>query len=126
MDDQQQGFLDFTDPPPTGDQLKAQGMALVLSRTPSQVYRDHLIAALQSFPTGARITVEDLTEIVGRPEKYGASYNCVGAIIHGMATKGLISKTGRMVKPARPERHSADIPEWEVLPETLLTGELRR
>ena len=98
----------------TGDERKAQAMDAVISKSPAQIYKGHLESALFEFPPRSRFTVEQLTGIVGRPPE-GVHYNAVGAIINGMATRGLIRKTGRMVKAIRPGMHATEIAEWELV-----------
>lgn len=104
----------FSGAPPTGDELKEEGTNKALSKEASQIYRDKLVDTLKVFPAGRRITVEQLTGIVGRPPE-GVSVNAVGAAVNFMAKRGMIRKTGKMLKPGRKERHSNLIPEWEVV-----------
>jgi len=103
----------FNAQPPTGDELKEDGIAKVSSKEASRHYRNGLVETLKCFPVGSRITSEQLTGIYGRPPE-GVSVNAVGAAINFMAKRGMICKTGRMLKPGRKERHSNLIPEWEV------------
>lgn len=112
------------DPDATGDERKENAMAAVLGKKPSQIYKGHLEAALFQFPPRSRFTVEQLTGFAGRPPE-GVHYNAVGAIVNGMATRGLIRKTGRMVKASRPGMHATELAEWELVkyPER---GESRR
>lgn len=97
-----------------GDQLKEEGMQKALRKEAAQHYRDEMIKALKKFPLKTVITVERLTEIVGRPPK-GVSSAVIGAAVNTMAKRGLIRQTGHWVKPERKERHSSKVPEWEVL-----------
>lgn len=98
----------------TGDQLRDEGIDKTLSKEASRLYRDKLIETLKVFPVRSRITVERLTGIVGRPPE-GVSNNAIGAAVNAMAKRGLIRRTGVMLKPGRKERHSNLIPEWEVV-----------
>lgn len=104
----------FSGLPITGDELKEQGMQATLSKKPSQIYRDRLTEALKVFPVRSRISADQLTGIVGRPPE-GVHPSAVGAIINGMAKRGLIRKTGKPIKTARKERHSGENAEWEVV-----------
>lgn len=104
----------FSGPPVTGDQLRDEGINKTLSKEASQIYRDKLIDTLKVFPVRSRITVERLTGIVGRPPE-GVSNNVIGAAVNAMAKRGLIRRTGVMLKPSRKERHSNLIPEWEIV-----------
>ena len=104
----------FSGQPITGEELKEEGIAKVKRKEETRKYGAHLQDALKCFPPRSRITVEQLTGIVGRPPE-GVSPNAVGAIIHGMAKRGLIRKTGRMIKCIRKERHAGECPEWEIV-----------
>lgn len=97
----------------TGEELKDQAMHAVLDHTEPS-YKSLLEGALLSFPAGRRITVEDLTRVVGRPPA-GTHFNAVGAIVNAMARRGLIRKTGRMIKAERPGMHATELAEWEVV-----------
>lgn len=129
-----QGFIDFADTdrrevnskwrppevgifsglPITGDELKEEGIKKVLDKKPSQVYRDRLTDALKNFPVRSRISVDQLTGLVGRPPQ-GVHPSAVGAIINGMAKRGLIRKTGKPIQTTRKERHASPNAEWEVV-----------
>ncbi len=102
------------DPDATGEERKEEAMAAVVEKRPAQIYKEHLESALFAFAHGSRFTVEQLTGIIGRPPE-GVHYNAVGAIVNGMATRGLIRKTGRMVKSIRPGMHATEIAEWELV-----------
>lgn len=104
----------FSGPPVTGDELKEEGMSVVMRKKAARQYRDMLVDALKVFPVRSRITVENLTGIVGRPPE-GISVNSVGPAISYMLRHGLISPTGRMLKPGRKERHANPIREYEIL-----------
>lgn len=98
----------------TGDERKESALAGVLRKTPAQIYKGHLEAALFQFPLFSRFTVEQLTGFAGRPPA-GVHFNAVGAIVNGMAVRGLIRKTGRMVKASRPGMHATELAEWELV-----------
>jgi len=104
----------FSGPQVTGDALKTEGMDKTLSKEQSKLYRDKLTDTLKVFPVRTRITIEQLTGIVGRPPE-GVSNNAIGAAVNSMAKKGLIRETGRRIKAGRKERHSGDVREWEVV-----------
>lgn len=104
----------FAGNPVTGDELKDEGMSKALKKEAAQLYRDHFVEALKTFPVRFRLTAEQLTAIAGRPPE-GVSDNAVGAIMAGMSKRGLIRKTGKMLKPGRKERHSNLLPEWIVV-----------
>jgi hypothetical protein len=102
------------DPDLTGEERKQAALAAVVEKSPAQTYKENLESALFSFAHGARFTAEQLTGIIGRPPE-GVHFNAVGAIVNGMATRGLIRKTGRMVKSIRPGMHSTELAEWELV-----------
>src|SRR5438105_4045576 len=78
----------------TGPQLRDEATQKVLAKKAAQLYKGHLEFALFSFRVNDTFTIENLTAIVGRPPE-GVHFNSVGAIVRGMATRGLIEKTGR-------------------------------
>lgn len=96
----------------TGEELKEQGMARAVQAV-SPTYRALLQDALLLFPIGRRITAEHLTKIAGRPPD--DRFNSVGGIVAGMAKRGLLRKTGRMIKAERPGMHATELAEWEVI-----------
>src|SRR5437588_116053 len=98
----------------TGPQLRDAAMQKVLAKKPSQIYKGHLEWALFSFTVGSLFTVEQLTAIAGRPPE-GVHFNSVGAIVRGMATRGLIEKTGRMIQATRSIMHATELAEWRLL-----------
>lgn len=97
----------------TGDELKAEGMRQVLKKA-SKTYKAMLEHALLHFPHGRLITVEDLTFIAGRPPE-GTHFNVTGALIAGMAKRGLIEDTGRMVNAKRPGMRATRLSIWRVI-----------
>lgn len=104
----------FSGPPVTGEELKEEGMSAVMRKKAARQYRDMLVDALKVFPVGSRITIDRLTAIVGRPPE-GMSTGVIGAAVNFMGKKGLIRKTGRMIKSERKERHANESAEWEVV-----------
>ena len=105
-------------PPPedsTGEELKEIGLENAMKPKASKVYQGRLEDALLHFPVRSRVTIEQLTGIAGRPETWGARFNSTGAIVNGMAKRGLIQKTGRMLQAQRPGMHLTETAEWEVL-----------
>src|SRR5258708_4161072 len=90
----------FKGPPLTGDDLKEEGMSKAMRKELARKYRDQIVEALKIFPVRSRITVENLTGIVGRPPKEISS-NAVGPAVNFMIKKGMLCPTGKMLKPGR-------------------------
>lgn len=61
--------------------------------------------------TRSPFTSEDVTTQVGMPPS-GSSPSVVGSRMIAAAKRGLIRKTGRMVKAHRPNQHAALLTEW--------------
>jgi len=101
-------------PAGTGPQLRDEGMSKVLAKKAAQNYKGTLEHALLSFKVGDTFTVEQLTGIVGRPPE-GVHFNSVGAIIAGMAKRGLIEKTGHTKHAQRPIMHATELAEWRLV-----------
>ncbi len=98
----------------TGPQLRDEGMQKALAKKAAQIYKGNLESALFSFQVNDTFTVEQLTGIIGRPPE-GVHFNSVGAIVAGMAKRGLIEKTGRMKHAQRPGMHATELAEWRLL-----------
>lgn len=94
---------------PVGERRKQDGMDRVLFGL-SDEYRIKFCAVVEGLPKGHEFTVENITEIVGRPPE-GKS-NAVGALISGCGRRGLIRRTGRMIKAKRPSSNSTELSEW--------------
>ncbi len=60
---------------------------------------------------GVLFTSEDITAEVGLPTS--GSPSAVGARMTAAAKRGLIRKTGRMLKAERPNQHAALLTEWQ-------------
>lgn len=98
----------------SGEDQRDEGMERVLRKRAAQIYKGHLEAALFTFPVGWRFTAENLTAVAGRPP-VEVHYNAVGAIISGMGKRGLIRKTGRMLRAQRAVMHATELAEWELV-----------
>lgn len=98
----------------TGPQLRDEAMMKVLAKRDAQLYKGRLEFALFSFRVNDTFTVENLTGIVGRPPET-VHFNATGAIVRGMATRGLIEKTGRMIQATRAIMHATELAEWRLL-----------
>lgn len=94
-----------------GERRKADGMASVLSHTPDD-YKRAFAETVISFDEGREFTAEDVTERVGRPPE-GTHFNCVGALISGLARRGFISDTGRMEKAKRVGMNATKLAVWK-------------
>lgn len=89
-----------------GERLKAEGIAKVSGHTETD-YKSRFEAVVLSL-TGA-FTIEDVTCQIGRPCNHP---NAIGAMMNGLAKRGLIYKTGSFVKAKRSVRHAGMIAEW--------------
>lgn len=105
----------FPDPPLaghvplTGEQRKESAFETVLISLPEE-YRQRFGEIVKGLPTGYKFTVENITQIIGRPPD-GKS-NAVGPLISGCARKGLIKRTGFMRKAQRPGMNATELSEW--------------
>ena len=97
--------------PFSGEELKLLGIESVLRHTPES-YRENFLALVENLPHGYRFTGERLRELAGDPPSH---HNAMGALMRTAALRGLIRKTGTVVKAQRPSRHSADLALWERL-----------
>lgn len=94
----------------SGRELRDEAFSRVLSNTPED-YKRAFADAVARFPAGRTFTVEDVTEVVGRPPA-GVHYNSVGALVSALAKRGLMVSTGRMLAAARPGMHATKLAEW--------------
>ncbi len=90
-----------------GKRQKDKGLALVSSHADDD-YRAQFEKAALSFTRP--FTADDVIRAIGLPIKH---HNLVGAMIHGLAMRKLIYKTGRYVKAQRVASHARMIAEWK-------------
>lgn len=97
----------------TGGDLRDRGMESVLSHTPED-FKSRLTRRVAGFPKGYRFTMDKVVDdLGGRPSD--VHQNAIGAITFSMAKRGLIKRTGLMLKAERASLHRTDMPEWERL-----------
>lgn len=68
------------------------------------------------LPVGRVFTADDVVAACGlaRPSSPNAN-NAVGAMLAGLARRGWIGDTGRMVRSRRPGRHAGKVVAWKRL-----------
>lgn len=97
-------------PPLTATDLRDSGMTSVMDHT-SEEFKQRLIKRVESFPKGYKFTMDRVVdEIGGRPAEVHP--NAIGAITFGMSKRGLIKRSGVMLKAERASLHRTDMPEW--------------
>lgn len=94
---------------------KADGMALALKPATLDEWRERFRSHVADRAPGATFTSEDVVDAVGLPTgEHGMNRNnAVGAMMSGLARRGLIRKTSRRVPSARPSSHAAELVVWE-------------
>jgi hypothetical protein len=100
--------------PPTGEQLKTEGIARVFEGTNPEwaAAFDNCLYRLAS--TGRQFTSEEVTAQVGLPPA-GTHLNAVGARVNAAARAGVITDVGT-VKAGRALRHAAKVTLWQGVP----------
>jgi hypothetical protein len=103
------------EPKPTrrlsGKDLRDSGMASVMDHT-GEAFKQRLTTRIEEFPKGYRFTMDRVVdEIGGRPSEVHP--NAIGAITFRLAQRGLITRTGVMLKAERASLRRTDMPEWE-------------
>lgn len=94
----------------TGAERRDRGIQSVLERTREE-YKLKFLALIRGLPHGSTFTGEKIRELAGDPP-VDSHHNCFGALMRTAATKGLIRKTGALVKAERPSRHAGSLAEW--------------
>ncbi len=99
--------------PLNGKDLRDSGMQSVLGHTPEE-WKAKLRSRVEGFPRGHQFTMDAVVDgLGGRPPDVHP--NSIGALTFSMAKKGLIKRTGRLLKAERASLHRTDMPEWERL-----------
>lgn len=98
----------------TGPELKAEGMQQARDASDVQAWKARFTRAVEQLAErGEPFTSEDVTALCGLPRESQQNRNAaVGAMMSGMATKGVIRKTGRRVQSKLPRSHAREILEW--------------
>ena len=94
--------------------LKERGMKQALKPDVLAAWKDEFRAYISSMPHDSEFTSEDVVDAVGLPSgdvRMNAN-NAVGAMMNGLARKGVIAKTGLHVQSKRPSSHGAELILW--------------
>lgn len=92
---------------------KRRGMALAL--TAHDAWKDRFRETVETLAiTGAPFTSEDVLDVVGLPSGTVATNgnNAVGAMMNGMAARGIIEKTSMRWKSRRRTSHARELAVW--------------
>ena len=98
----------------SGVELKEEGMRYAREAGDVQRWRAAFTASVEALARrGTPFTSEDVTALVGLPRDSQQNRNsAVGAMMNGLAKRGIIRKTGQRVKSAYPQSHAREILEW--------------
>lgn len=100
---------------PPGGVLKEYGMALALMPETLEEWKEEFTKAATWLASGHEtFTSEDVLDLVGLPSgtiKSNAN-NAVGAMMNGLARRGVIGKTGERRPSQRPSSHGAELTVW--------------
>ena len=104
----------FAEVPPSGERLKEEGMHQAREAFDVQRWRAAFARAVEMLAAqGEPFTSEDVTARVGLPREVQQNRNsAVGAMMNGLAKRGIIRKTGHRVKSTLPQSHAREILEW--------------
>lgn len=98
-----------------GLELKEQGMEQARRAPDVQTWKAEFVAAVQEMvDRGWVFTSEDVLSVVGLPRvEVGVNANnAVGAMMNGLAKRGIIKKTAERRKSRRPSSHGAELAVW--------------
>lgn len=85
-------------------------MKSVLAHTDDS-FKSRLIRRVEGFPKGYKFTMDQVIDSMGgRPAD--VHQNAIGALTFSMAKRGLMKRTGVMLKAERASLHRTDMPEW--------------
>lgn len=105
--------LPLFEQPETGTAQRDRGMKSVLSHTGND-FKSRLTQRVEGFPVGYKFTMDRVVdELGGRPSDVHP--NAIGALTFSLAKRGLMKRTGKMLKAERASLHRTDMPEWERL-----------
>ena len=98
----------------SGVELKEEGMRYAREAGDVQRWRAAFTASVEALARrGEPFTSEDVTALVGLPRDSQQNRNsAVGAMMNGLAKRGIIRKTGQRVKSAYPQSHAREILQW--------------
>jgi len=98
-----------------GLDLKERGMEQARRAVDVQTWKAQFTAAVQEMAKrGWAFTSEDALSVVGLPRaEVGVNANnVVGAMMNGLAKRGIIQKTAERRKSRRPSSHGAELAVW--------------
>ena len=98
-----------------GLDLKERGMEQAKSARDVQTWKQQFVETVQQLAgNGWAFTSEDVLSYVGLPRlDVGTNANnAVGAMMNGLAKRGIIQKTSERRKSRRPSSHGAEIAVW--------------
>jgi hypothetical protein len=98
-----------------GQDAKKAGMALALMPDRIADWKSNFRAYVTNSRQGERMTSEDVVAVVGLPtgEVGKDANNAVGAMMNGLAKRGVIRKTSLRVPSRRKTSHGAELIVWE-------------
>jgi hypothetical protein len=98
-----------------GLERKQDGMDRALIAAFVQSWKNDFRSVVEGFLPGRRFTSEDVLAIVGLPSGGVAkdANNAVGAMVNGLARRGIIRKTSTRVQSRRSSSHGAELIVWE-------------
>jgi hypothetical protein len=98
-----------------GQDAKKAGMALALMPDRIADWKANFRAYVTNSRAGERMTSEDVVAVVGLPtgEVSKDANNAVGAMMNGLAKRGVIRKTSIRVPSRRRTSHGAELIVWE-------------
>lgn len=104
----------MTDEPQLSLFGKEEGMALALTKEGIEGWKDAFRDYVESRPAGQVMTSEDILAAVGLPTgKVGMNLNnSVGAMVNGLARRGILRKSSVRVRSRRRSSHAAELVVW--------------
>lgn len=98
-----------------GLEEKRVGMALALQPDRIADWKSNFRAYVTNSRPGERMTSEDVIAVVGLPtgEVSKDANNAVGAMMNGLAKRGILRKTSLRVPSRRKSSHGAELIVWE-------------
>jgi len=93
---------------------KDAGMALALTKDGIEGWKDAFRDWVEALPPGAAVTSEDILAAVGLPtgEVGMNANNAVGAMVNGLARRGILRKSATRVRSRRRSSHAAELVLW--------------
>ena len=93
---------------------KREGLQFALVGVEEAYQRRFVEYVLVLCRAGRRFTSEDVTGAVGLPRAQGTNKNnAVGALMAALAARGVIRKTGRLVRAVSSQANGRELREWQ-------------